>query len=93
MEAFNLLKQACWPQCWVKKLVNFNQLPIGEHVITSFSLEQTRYGPTIKVDLGDKYVFLPARFARDMTAEKVATLNTVPQILIYHGKDVVRNNL
>lgn len=89
MEAFNTLKQACWN----KKLVNFNSLPIGEHAISEFSLEQTRYGPTVKVDLGDKYIFLPSRFARDMTAEKIAALNTVPQIMIYSGKEASRHNL
>lgn len=89
MEAFNLLKQACWN----KKLVNFNELPIGEHNISHFSLEQTRFGPSVRVDLGDKYVFLPNRFAKDMNAEKIAELNTVPQILIYDGKDPTRHNL
>lgn len=89
MEAFNLLKQSCWN----KRLVNFNELPIGEHVISWFSLETTRFGPALKVDLGDKYVFLPPRFAREMTAERVASLNSVPQILIYGGKDALRNNM
>lgn len=89
MEAFNLLKQACWN----KRLVNFGELPLGEYNVESFSLVQTRYGPTVKVDLGDKYVFLPPRFSTDMTEEKVASLNTIPQILIWEGKDTSRNNL
>lgn len=89
MEAFNSLKQACWN----KKLINFNSLPVGEYPISHFSLEETRYGPSVKLDLGDKYIFLPKRFANEMTAEKIAALNTLPQILIYSGKDASRNNL
>lgn len=89
MEAFNLMKQACWN----KRLVKFNDLPIGEYAVVSFSWEVTRFGPTIKVDLGDKYVFLPPRFSKDMTAEKVASLNTVPQIMVYNGKDSTGHNL
>lgn len=89
MEAFNLLKQACWN----KKFIKFSDLPIGEHVVSEFSLVQTRYGPTLRADLADKYVLLPKRFANEMTAERVAALNTVPHILIYKGVDASRNNL
>lgn len=89
MEAFNLLKEACWN----KKLVNFSELPIGEHGVSQFSLVQTRFGPTIKADLGDKYIFLPQRFSKDMTEEKIAALNTIPQTLIFKGRDPARANL
>lgn len=89
MEAFNLLKKACWGS----QLVTFNDLPIGEHVISSFSMAETRFGTTLRVDLGDKFVLLPRRFASGMDDEKVAALNTVPHILIYKGKDPSRNNL
>lgn len=51
------------------------------------------YGRTLKVDLGDKFVFLPQRFAVNMAPESVAALNTIPQILTYAGKDSTRNNL
>lgn len=79
---------------WSKPLVNFSDLPVGEYPVLEFSLvEKTKYGPAIKVDLGDKVVFLPKRFSKDMTAEKVAALNTVPQILIFQGIDYMRNNL
>lgn len=89
MEAFNILKQACWDI----KLVKFNELAVGEHIVTGFSLVETRYGPTLRADLGNKYVLLPKRFVEDMNAERVAALNTIPHILIYKGKDASRNNL
>lgn len=89
MEAFNLLKEACWN----KKLVSFAELQIGEYGVTEFSLVQTRFGATIKVDLGDRYVYLPNRFAKDMTVERIAALNTLSQTLIYSGRDPTRHNL
>lgn len=89
MEAFNILKSACW----TKKVVSFNQLPVGEYPVSEFMLVQTRFGQTLKVDLGDKIVYLPTRFGANMTDETVAALNTVPQILTYSGKDPQRHNL
>lgn len=64
MEAFNLLKTACWG---VKPLVNFNNLPVGEYFVTEFSLVSAKHGTTIRVDLGDRYVLLPKRFAENQT--------------------------
>lgn len=84
MEAFAMLKKAA---NYGKTLVNFSQLPAGEYVVSEFSLVQTRFGVQIKADLGDKCVFLPKRFAKDMNDERVAALNTLPHILIYHGMD------
>lgn len=88
MEAFALLKKAA---ACTKPLVSFSHLPSGEYVVTEFSLVQTKFGLKIKADLGDKIVFLPNRFSKDMTQEKVASLNTIPQILIYSGMDFDRN--
>lgn len=90
MEAFNLLKQACYG---LKRVVAFNELPLGEYPVTEFILTNTRYGETLRVDLGDMYVYLPQRFARGMTAEKVVELNRIPQILRYTGRDPTRHNL
>lgn len=90
MESFALLKKAA---AWNKKLVSFTELPVGEYVVSEFSLVQTKFGPKIKADLGDKFVFLPSRFSKDMTAEKVADLNAVPQMLIFSGIDYSRRNL
>lgn len=90
MEAFALLKKAAGCS---KPLVSFSELPIGEYVVSEFSLISTKFGPKIKADLGDKIVFLPARFSKNMDAEKVASLNSVPQILVFSGIDYNRQNL
>lgn len=89
MEAFAMLKKAAG---YSKPLVNYSQLPVGEYVVSEFSLVETKYGMQIKADLGDKVVFLPKRFTKDMTEEKVAALNTLPHILIFSGLDSTRNN-
>lgn len=89
MEVFNLLRSASWD----KPTINFNELRQGEHPVHEFFLVNTRYGVTLKADLGDKQIFLPKRFAADMTQQKVMELNTIPQLLVYKGKDYSRNNL
>lgn len=90
MEAFLLLKKAA---NWSKPLVSFSQLPVGEYTVLEFSLVQTKFGPKIKADLGDKIVFLPNRFVKGHTAESVATLNTLPHLMIFSGIDYGRHNL
>lgn len=89
MESFNKLKKACWQS----KLVSFDNLPIGEYVVSEFSLVSTHFGPKIKADLGDKYVFLPNRFAEGMTTTDVENLNKVPQKMFYTGKDATKRNM
>lgn len=88
MEAFAMLKKAAG---WSKPLVNFSQLPVGEYVVSEFTLVQTKFGPKIKAELSDKVVFLPSRFSKGVTEESVASLNTLPQILIFSGMDSTRN--
>lgn len=89
MEAFNLLRDACWN----KPTVNFNELPVGEYPVTEFLLVQTRFGKTLKVDLGDKLIYLPTRFGVNMTDDRVVALNSLAQIMVYTGRDPSRNNL
>lgn len=89
MEVFNLLKQACL----IKPFVKLSELPMGEHVVSEVSLVQTRFGPTLKAELDDKLVYLPKRFSKDMTEEKVARLNTLQIILVHSGVDPDRHNL
>lgn len=81
MEAFAILKK----NCTHKGLVKLSDLPRGEYLVSEFSLMQTRYGPKLKLDLGDMYVILPSSSAVGLTAESTATLNTVPQIFIWGG--------
>lgn len=85
-----MLKRAA---SYSKPLVSFSQLPVGEYVVSEFSFVQTKFGPKIKADLGDKIVFLPSRFSIDMNEAKVADLNSIPQILVFSGIDYGRNNL
>lgn len=90
MEAFAILKKAA---SYSKPLMSFSQLSVGEYIVSEFSLVQTKFGPKIKCDLGDKVVFLPSRFVKDMDEEKVLALNSVPQILVFSGIDYERSNL
>lgn len=87
MEVFNQLQRASQ----LKKLVSFGALDRGEYPVHAFELVDAKYGQTLKADLGDQYVFLPKRFADDLTEEKVKALNTIPQIMVYEGKDLLRN--
>lgn len=83
MDAFAALKQACSGQ----DLVSFRDLPIGEYPVTRFSIIQTRFGPKVKADLGSKSVTLPNRFTSKITPDDIIKLNSVPQIMVYSGKD------
>lgn len=89
LAAFNLVRQACWD----KPTINFNNLPQGEYPVVELILVNTRFGKTLKVDLGDKFIYLPTRFGEHHTEESVAVLNTLPQTLVYNGRDPSRNNL
>lgn len=82
MEAFNMLQAASWGG---KETTNFNTLPIGEYPVVSFSLVDGLYGRVLKADLGDKFIFLPQRFAEKHTEETVAALNTLPHIMVLDG--------
>lgn len=81
MEAFNLLKKACEH----KVLVRLNDLPRGEYLVEKFFLVQTRFGSKLKLDIGDKYVYLPSSAAVGQTEVTIAALNSVPQIFVWGG--------
>lgn len=89
MEAFNILREACWN----KPTINFNELPLGEYPVHEFMLVQTRFGQTLKVDLGAKWIYLPTRFGVNMNDARVLELNSLPKIMVYTGRDPSRNNL
>lgn len=81
MEAFNLLKKAC-----VHKMnIKLKDLPEGEYLIKKFYLLQTRYGPKLKLELEDNFVFLPSSTAVGMTDDTIDELNTIPQIFVWGG--------
>lgn len=89
MESFNKFKKACWNS----QFISFENLAIGEYVVSKFTLTQTAFGPKIKVTFGHNYVFLPNRFSENMTEADVDGLNQVPQKMVYSGKDSTRRNM
>lgn len=88
MSSFSLLKNASCnkPYC------AFSNLSIGDYLVTDFALVETKYGPRLRVDLGEKILTLPERYARDMTHEKVLELNDSPKWMSYYGRDPRKNN-
>lgn len=68
-----------------KDLIKLADLPFGEYPITEFAFYETRFGPRVKLDLGDKYVFLPPSVSKHQNPESVAALNTVKQIFVWNG--------
>lgn len=87
MSAFNLFKNACTS----KPYVSFDDLPVGDYFIKSFSLANTKFGKAIRLDIGEKVVFLPQRFLKqlgeDGIDEKLAEMNQGQYWMIYKGKD------
>lgn len=81
MEAFLALKNSVVRKTQVK----LADLPFGEYPISEFFWVVTCYGPRIKLDLGDKQVFLPPSAVRNQTPGSVALLNTVRQIFVWNG--------
>lgn len=76
-----MLKKACTHKVFVR----LHDLPRGEYLVEQFSLTQTRYGPKLKLDLGDKFVYLPSSAAVGQAANTIAALNSVPQIFVWGG--------
>lgn len=89
MSSFSLLQNACQN----KQYCGFKDLPFGDYIVTNFTLVETKaYGTGLRVDFGEKYLFLPKRFADSMTPEKLIELNQAPIWMSYIGRDPSRNN-
>lgn len=89
MSALKFLKDAATAQ----PICNFDDLPIGDYLITSFARVETMFGFRLRVDIGDKAVFMPARFCTPtMTDEKVEELNSGQYLLRYKGKNKKQKN-
>lgn len=88
MASFNLLKS----QCCDKPYCSFNNLDLGEYLIKEFALVNTKYGERLRLDLGDKEVFMPERFSKNLTPEGLAELNASKAMLIYKGKDAANKD-
>lgn len=87
MSAFSLFKSACTS----KPYVSFDDLAVGDYFIKSFALANTKFGKTIRLDIGEKIVFLPQRFLKqlseDKIEEKLDEMNKGQYWMIYKGKN------
>lgn len=90
--AFDLFKSACTN----KPFISFEDLPIGDYFIKSFAYVDTKYGKRIRLDIGEKVVFLPTRFIKRIGEENMGSalseMNMGQYWLIYRGKDSSKNN-
>lgn len=90
--AFDLFKSACTN----KPFISFEDLPIGDYFIKSFAYVDTKYGKRIRLDIGEKVVFLPTRFIKRIGEENMGSalseMNKGQYWLIYRGKDSSKNN-
>lgn len=80
-----------------KKCINFDNLPIGDYMVHSFTLVTTKFGEKVRCDIGDKVVFLPKRCIDELDGSiniqlKLINLNHGKYWLLYRGKDVSRGN-
>ena len=88
MSAFSLLKNLCMN----KPCCAFKDLPQGEYLIYDFALVRTKFGVQLRLDLGDKVVFLPERFSKHLKPEDIPELNKPQKILCYNGMDASKKN-
>lgn len=79
-----------------KPYVKFDDLPVGDYFIQSFSYVQTKYGKTIRLDIGLNVVFLPQRFITRIGEKNIQKtldeMNKGQYWLLYGGKDLSEFN-
>ncbi|DAC81321.1 hypothetical protein QKK82_gp03 [Mayetiola barley midge adintovirus] len=87
--ALNKLKTAC-----IKKpFKSFKDLAVGEYIVNSFVVVETKnYGQRIRINLDEYYMYLPERFQQMLDAATIAELNGGPKVMIYSGKDATDQN-
>lgn len=90
--AFDLFKSACVS----KPFISFEDLPIGDYFIKSFAYIETKFGKKIRLDIGEKVVFLPERFVKrigeDNVEKTLAEMNKGEYWLLYRGKNKAQRN-
>lgn len=86
--AFNLLKSVSNN----KPYTTFNELNIGNYIVSDFIITETKFGKRVRVDLGEKLLCLPERYTIGMTPEYLNDLNKAPMRMIYSGRDISKNN-
>lgn len=89
MSSLSLLKQ----KSCTKQYISFDKLPIGNYIVSNFTLVKTSYGSRLRVDIGDNVICLPQRYADDVTPEIVASFNDKPKLMIFKGKDPKYRNM
>lgn len=76
-----------------KTYKNFDDLPIGDHIVYEFVSMETKFGKRIRIMLDTHFMFLPSRFNATLDDEAtLAELNSSPKIMIYGGKDAGDKN-
>lgn len=79
-----------------KPYISFDNLPIGDYFIKSFSWVGTKFGNKIRADIGENVVFLPQRYVKNVGEDnieaKLSEMNKGKYWLIYRGKDTHNNN-
>lgn len=84
LSALDFLNKAASPP----EYINFDKLTVGEHLVDSIQIGQTKDGDRLKVFLADNtYLFLPERFSKKMTPEMIEELNSHELLLCFGGKD------
>lgn len=73
--------------CVKKSFKGFKELAPGEYIVRNFQLASSKYGPRVRIDLDDFYMYLPERFATALTPSRIEELNKAPKIMVFSGKD------
>lgn len=88
MSAISILKKASIP----KPFKSFKDLQEGKYKVERFDLVETNFGDRVRIKTNDAYMYLPERYAEEMTEEVINELNTSSVTMIYSGKDPENQN-
>lgn len=72
--------------CSKKKYQSFKDLEHGEYIVNHFTIIDTSHGRRVRIDLDDKYMFLPERFVKTIEPH-IDVINKTPKVMVYSGKD------
>lgn len=84
VSALNALQKACLK----KPFRSFKDLDVGEYIVESFALVETKFGKRLRINLVDTYMYLPERFSMSLDDAALSELNSSPKIMVYSGKDM-----
>lgn len=65
---------------------SFKDLETGEYIVKHFTIIQTSHGQRVRIELDDKYMYLPERFVNTI-GPHIEVLNKSPKVMVYSGKD------